>query len=461
MPIDRVFTIHGFGTVVAGTVLSGQSQAGDRIEIYPESLKTRVRGSPGPQVQSATVRPRQADRAQPPGRRQGRPAARPGRAPPRARSLPTTRLDARLDVLAGAPTRDQAPRARPAPHRDGRGHGPPVRHRRTDDRARRHGGRPAHPRAPGRRPPRRPVRHPLLLPHRDDRRRPRARRGARKAQALQRRGPRGARESSGARPATPSSRCSPKSGGAPQAASISLGSSAAASPRSSRPSRRSRPTAASSPSPARSRDRYLHRSAYTASPTGSSPRSGAYFEKNPVPRRPCPTRTSGRSSSRRATRPPSSYSRRARRGTASSCARTPRSGSPAARSKADPAAAVAAPADRGRFPRRPFLGAARRRREDKPRPQPSAFNPVLSGLLRSGELVRLAPKVVYHRETVEAARAAVAGLIERRGCVTIAELRDRLELSRKYAQAILEYFDKTGFTKRMDDRHVQAKPPVA
>jgi selenocysteine-specific elongation factor len=85
---------------------------------------------------------------------------------------------------------------------------------------------------------------------------------------------------------------------------------------------------------------------------------------------------------------------------------------------------------------------------------PSVFNPILSGLVRSGDLVRLAPKVIYHRETLEAARAAVAGLIERHGSVTIAELRDRLDLSRKYAQAILEYFDKSGFTKRVEDRHV-------
>ncbi|RPJ02516.1 MAG: hypothetical protein EHM31_03015, partial [Candidatus Aminicenantes bacterium] len=92
---------------------------------------------------------------------------------------------------------------------------------------------------------------------------------------------------------------------------------------------------------------------------------------------------------------------------------------------------------------------------------PSVFNPVLSGLLRSGELVRLAPKVIYHRETIEAARAAVAGLIERHGSVTIAELRDRLDLSRKYAQAILEYFDKIGFTRRVEDRHVPTRRPPA
>jgi selenocysteine-specific elongation factor len=88
---------------------------------------------------------------------------------------------------------------------------------------------------------------------------------------------------------------------------------------------------------------------------------------------------------------------------------------------------------------------------------PSSFKKILDGLIRDGRLVRLAPKVTYHRETLEAAREAAVGLVERRGSVTIAELRDRLTLSRKYAQAILEYFDKTGLTKRVEDRHVLAK----
>ncbi|HSA97081.1 MAG TPA: GTP-binding protein, partial [Acidobacteriota bacterium] len=35
MPIDRVFTMHGFGTVVAGTVLGGTVRAGDRVAVYP------------------------------------------------------------------------------------------------------------------------------------------------------------------------------------------------------------------------------------------------------------------------------------------------------------------------------------------------------------------------------------------------------------------------------------------
>ena len=44
MPVDRVFIRHGFGTVVAGTILGGEVRAGDEVEIYPDGLKTRVRG---------------------------------------------------------------------------------------------------------------------------------------------------------------------------------------------------------------------------------------------------------------------------------------------------------------------------------------------------------------------------------------------------------------------------------
>jgi selenocysteine-specific elongation factor len=44
LPVDRVFVIHGFGTVIAGTVLSGEIKTGDRIEILPERIEAKVRG---------------------------------------------------------------------------------------------------------------------------------------------------------------------------------------------------------------------------------------------------------------------------------------------------------------------------------------------------------------------------------------------------------------------------------
>lgn len=43
LPVDRSFTVTGFGTVVTGTLISGSISEGDRIEIYPQKIETRVR----------------------------------------------------------------------------------------------------------------------------------------------------------------------------------------------------------------------------------------------------------------------------------------------------------------------------------------------------------------------------------------------------------------------------------
>jgi len=44
LPIDRVFTIKGFGTVIAGTVLSGKITPEDTAELLPQEKSLRVRG---------------------------------------------------------------------------------------------------------------------------------------------------------------------------------------------------------------------------------------------------------------------------------------------------------------------------------------------------------------------------------------------------------------------------------
>ena len=44
LPIDRSFTISGFGTVVTGTLVEGQLKVGQEIELYPSGLKGRIRG---------------------------------------------------------------------------------------------------------------------------------------------------------------------------------------------------------------------------------------------------------------------------------------------------------------------------------------------------------------------------------------------------------------------------------
>jgi selenocysteine-specific elongation factor len=44
LPIDRVFTVAGFGTVVTGTLSDGQFRVGDEVEIVPAGVRARVRG---------------------------------------------------------------------------------------------------------------------------------------------------------------------------------------------------------------------------------------------------------------------------------------------------------------------------------------------------------------------------------------------------------------------------------
>src|SRR3989337_975256 len=44
LPVDRVFTISGFGTVVTGTLIDGQLSLGQELEVLPKGLKARVRG---------------------------------------------------------------------------------------------------------------------------------------------------------------------------------------------------------------------------------------------------------------------------------------------------------------------------------------------------------------------------------------------------------------------------------
>ncbi|MDJ0818187.1 MAG: selenocysteine-specific translation elongation factor [Desulfobacterales bacterium] len=44
LPIDRVFTMKGFGTVITGSLVSGKISVGDTIMIYPSGITSKVRG---------------------------------------------------------------------------------------------------------------------------------------------------------------------------------------------------------------------------------------------------------------------------------------------------------------------------------------------------------------------------------------------------------------------------------
>jgi len=57
LPIDRVFTMKGFGTVITGTVIAGKISVGDSVEVIPKGLEAKVRGiqAHGEAVEAATA----------------------------------------------------------------------------------------------------------------------------------------------------------------------------------------------------------------------------------------------------------------------------------------------------------------------------------------------------------------------------------------------------------------------
>ena len=102
LPIDRVFTIKGFGTVVTGTAISGRLKVGEAVAVYPPEFKARVRGLQvhGQAVEEALAGNRTAVNLQ--GLEKEEVERGMVVAPPGA-LLPSRRLDAFLEILASAP----------------------------------------------------------------------------------------------------------------------------------------------------------------------------------------------------------------------------------------------------------------------------------------------------------------------------------------------------------------------
>ena len=44
LPVDRVFTMRGFGTVVTGSLVSGRVRVGETVMVYPSGIQSKVRG---------------------------------------------------------------------------------------------------------------------------------------------------------------------------------------------------------------------------------------------------------------------------------------------------------------------------------------------------------------------------------------------------------------------------------
>ncbi len=79
----------------------------------------------------------------------------------------------------------------------------------------------------------------------------------------------------------------------------------------------------------------------------------------------------------------------------------------------------------------------------------------LAALRDSGRAVRVSKALHYHADALDEIRARLIELAKRNGgVVTLAQLRDELGTSRKFAQALLEHFDSEKVTIRRGDEHV-------
>ena len=82
---------------------------------------------------------------------------------------------------------------------------------------------------------------------------------------------------------------------------------------------------------------------------------------------------------------------------------------------------------------------------------------VLSLLEENGAAIKVKPDLYFSAEAVERARQMVIEGCLGSGRITLAEFRDLIGVSRRFAQALLEYFDRTGVTRRIEDYRVLRK----
>jgi selenocysteine-specific elongation factor len=79
---------------------------------------------------------------------------------------------------------------------------------------------------------------------------------------------------------------------------------------------------------------------------------------------------------------------------------------------------------------------------------------VLNALIEQGQLVKLSDDVVFLTETYEEMHDRVVSLLKEQGTITVAQMRDMFGTSRKYALAFLGYLDEKRITRRVGDERV-------
>jgi selenocysteine-specific elongation factor len=86
--------------------------------------------------------------------------------------------------------------------------------------------------------------------------------------------------------------------------------------------------------------------------------------------------------------------------------------------------------------------------------QTGATEEMVRALVQRGDLVRASPDIAFTKDAYESAVALVKEIAAANGSVTVAEMRDRMGASRRPVLALLEYLDAQRVTRRVGDARV-------
>jgi selenocysteine-specific elongation factor len=97
----------------------------------------------------------------------------------------------------------------------------------------------------------------------------------------------------------------------------------------------------------------------------------------------------------------------------------------------------------------PFQPPSEKEIESKSDLAPEKLRRVVALLIQDGQVIRLEPGLIVHADAIAAAAEAVTAFLKQHGEGTASDLKCVLGTTRKYAVPLLEYLDRVGVTKRV------------
>ena len=84
--------------------------------------------------------------------------------------------------------------------------------------------------------------------------------------------------------------------------------------------------------------------------------------------------------------------------------------------------------------------------------QEKEINQIFDALITDGKLIKVDQENVFSKDAISDAQKIMVDYLKKNGSIQLGQFRDMLGTSRKFAMAILDYFDKNKITKRIEDK---------